>query len=260
MQTVLDLIAKHWTEAIALIALVLAIIQGRNLSKAQERLDRVTEDLTKVVEALPTQPLYAFPGYVPKIAELIEKANGPIIICCDQPAYGSFSDQAGYRRYALALFARISAGKSVKLYCMNEKGRRRNTELQFTQSDEEWMSFRKEKKPLIESYLHTHPRAPVQTVDELKNNDFIELIVHEDTHALQSVFRDAETVHDKLEKKPPVYFWYADNEMIFVVSSDHRKTENGFYTRDRSLIHSLLDVTERYTKQTFRPPLSPAEA
>src|SRR4051812_854913 len=104
MQTVLGLAARHWTEAIALIALALAVIHGRDLSKALRQLIAVTE-------TLPTQPLYGFPRYVPRIAELIEKANGPVIICCDQPAYGSFSDQTGYRRYALGLFARISAGK-----------------------------------------------------------------------------------------------------------------------------------------------------
>jgi hypothetical protein len=245
MQIILDLVARHWGEAIALLALALAVVHGRNLTKALRQLIAVTE-------VLPTQPYYGFPGYVPKIADLIEKANSPIIICCDQPAYGSFSDQSGYRRYASALFARILAGKSVKLYCMNEAGRRANTEFQFAQSGDKWKSFKASKRALIESYLSAHPRAPITTVEGLENKDFIELIVQEDTHSLDSVFRDAEIVYDKLKEKPPVYFWYADDTMIFVVSTEHRKTENGFYTRDQNLINSLLDLTERYTGLEFR--------
>jgi hypothetical protein len=253
MQIIPSFVTRYLAEVIALAALALAIIHGRYLSKALRQLIAVTE-------VLPTQPLYGFPDFVPKIADLIEKANGPIIICCDQPAYGSFSDQSGYRRYAIALFKRISAGKSVKLYCMNEAGRRANTVLQFTQSGDEWKSFKASKRSKIESYLSIHPHAylsihphsPITTVEDLENKDFIELIVQEDTHSLQSVFRDAEIVYDELEKKPPVYFWYADNTMIFVISTEHRNTENGFYTRDRSLINSLLDLTERYTGLQFR--------
>lgn len=49
----------------------------------------------------------------------------------------------------------------------------------------------------------------------------------------------------------PIYFWVADcDEAVFTIASLSDKAEYGFYTSDKSLIRSLLDISKRYHGQT----------
>src|SRR3954452_7293966 len=140
MHSAADIVAfarNHLLHAIEAIALVLALRHGHNLAK-------VTRDLKRVLRSLPTQPLYEFPKYVPKIADLVRHAKRHILICCDQPAYGSFSDQDAFLEYRQALITHVNAGKPVRLRCLDQEGRRANTERQFSKLlkfKKEWNQF-----------------------------------------------------------------------------------------------------------------------
>jgi len=249
-------------DAIALVALALAVLHsynlfkhGRTLSAAQKRLDKVTVDLTKVLETLPTHPLYEFPSYMSDIADLVAKAKRHILVCCDQPAYGSFSARESFAKYAAAVQQHMQDGKHISLRCLNQHERRENTKVQFSrfQPQEKWNLFKKDKETELRAYLRTHdyyqrhhPEIAVPDFDHIQYEDFIDLLVAENTLTLDSVF-EATDAKSEMKKKPPLYFWYVDDTMIFVVSSDDRRTENGFYTRDRDLIRSFLHLTEDYT-------------
>lgn len=271
MRLLTDLIAlavNYWKEAIAVLALVLAFLHGRNLSKAQNRLDKVTEDLKKilstlptltndlkkVLETLPTHPLYDFPKYVPRIAELVRDAKRYVLICCDQPAYGSFSAQKAFVDYQKAILTQVVNNNiPVRITCLDGRGRRKNTERQFSENKKNWDDFKKARYADLTTYLRNHPNVHVPTVEGLTHQEFVELIVREDTLSLASTFAGAKP--KEVEEKPPIYYWYVDDAMLFVVSSDDRLSENGFYTRDRDLITSFLDLTEDCTHYKADPVL-----
>lgn len=241
MLVLVDLVgfaARHWVDGIAVVALALALGHGRNLKK-------VTEDLKKVLEKLPTQPLYEFPKYVPKIAELVRDAKRHVLICCDQPAYGSFSAQSAFLDYQKAILTQVNVGIPVRITCLNKEGRRRNTERQFSENKSNWDDFKKQRNNDLTTYLRNHPHTEVPTVEGLTHEAFVELIVYEDTLSLTSTFEGAKA--REIVEKPPIYYWFVDDAMVFVVSSDDRLAENGFYTRDRDLIASFLDLTEKNT-------------
>ncbi|HWW60980.1 MAG TPA: hypothetical protein VN181_06410, partial [Thermoanaerobaculia bacterium] len=61
------------------------------------------------------------------------------------------------------------------------------------------------------------------------------------------VVRDVFLNHVHLAANIPIYFWIADcREAVFAIANPGDGIEQGFYTSDRSLIRSLLDVRKRY--------------
>jgi hypothetical protein len=247
----LDFAAHHWADGIAIIALLLAFAHGRNLSKAQSRLDKVTEDLKKVLETLPTQPLYEFPHYLHRIAQLVSDAKRSIIVCSDYPAYGSFSNPVAYLKYGNSLRTKcLENHVTVAIYCLNTENRRKSTIEEF--KEEDWVAYKRENEKLIRDYLtiHSHDLSEeALRYDDLTYEAFLSLIINEDTNSLASEFGGASV--KELKEKPPVYFWYIDDAMVFVIPSGPRLTENGFYTRDPHLINGVLDLAQRYTNHPF---------
>lgn len=83
--------------------------------------------------------------------------------------------------------------------------------------------------------------ANFASVERLTNEDFRRLVIEEDNHTLERLFRGA-TVLD-VYTRPTVYFWLIDDDsMIFVIPSATRLDEYGFYTQDSHLIESLKEV------------------
>ena len=248
LNDVLGIPVDHWFHAIEAVALVLALGHGFNLS-------RINKDLKKVLKTLPTQPLYEFPHYLHRIAEMVNAAKRSIFICCDQPAYGSFSNQVAFLKYGNSLRDKIGLDDNieVRLCCMDLLRRQENTIAQFKKED--WDQFKKKNRKLLVSYLKKH--AHDVSVEKLSYEAFTKLIVEEDTNSLKGEFGGAHI--EQLDRQPPVYFWYIDDAMVFVIPSEPRLTENGFYTRDPHLINGILDLTQRYTNQYFPRAGAPHE-
>jgi hypothetical protein len=237
---------------LGLIPLGFAFTHGINLSKALKRLDEINKGLTKSVKLLPTQPLYKFPKYVPTIAEHVGKAKDSIVICCDNPSYGSFSSPDAFLKYKLAILTKTSSYPRVPvtLYYLNEVKRHQVGILQFQR--DAWPEFHKNRLNELRDYLAIHPHEHNVTAEKLGYDEFINLIVLEDTISLTSVFGSATTI--ELAEKPPVYFWLFDRStMVFVIPGDPsmRLQETGFFTRDPHLINGILDLAERYTGKKF---------
>jgi hypothetical protein len=244
--------------SLGLIALGVAFKHGLGLKEALKRLDKINKDfqeslgkindeLLKSHELISTQPLYEFPRYLQKITSLIAHAKRSVVVFCDTPAYGSFSEPRIFKEYKRQIIDKGGdLNVRVEIYCMNEDKRRDGAMLQF--QEERFSEFKKQNKKKFEIYLNEHTKAIQHvTVDNLSWKEFIDLIAAEDTHTFKRDFACLQ-VSEELVDKPPIYFWYIDEaEMVFVIPSDPKKRlgENGFFTRDPHLINGILDVTER---------------
>src|ERR1700681_533358 len=71
----------------------------RVLTRAKTQIGKL-EDLEKTSS---TRYLDEFPKFLPRINELIKNANDKLIIFCDIPAYGNFSDPLSWKFYRRAI-------------------------------------------------------------------------------------------------------------------------------------------------------------
>ena len=57
---------------------------------------------------------------MPKIVDLLSSATESVVIFCDFPAYGEFSNPAAFKKYAEVVSAK---GNFVSLLCLDEDAR-----------------------------------------------------------------------------------------------------------------------------------------
>lgn len=272
MNTVFDFLRTHSGVAIlleqllALIAIVFAFAHSRKLEKQIRHVDVVRTDLndvrTQLVQqvehmrairgALPTQHLGEFPHYLHHIARLVDHAHRRIVICCDFPAYGSFSEPEAFLGYRQAIERRISADVPVRIACLNQAAREARTHEQFAKPKDQWEAWKKEEEGKLEKYLTFHSSEHDSAA--LDNETFVRLIRDEDTNVLGGTFGGA--AKQELDQQPPIYFWLVDDSMVFVIPSPHRLMEHGFVTQDSHFIEGICDIARRYTRLFEAPALS----
>lgn len=221
--------------ALAVVALVIAIWHLLELKHAIER-------ITKVENGLSTQYLGEYPAYFDRIARLVGGAKRSITILCDFPAYGVFSEPLIAEDYFHSLRKRRPF-TNVDVTTLDGDARRRLLDTLFPAA--EWSNWAADpaKAAKVAEFLRLHavPSERVRTRDDL-------LHVVGDVHseALRDIFLG------KAREVPgdfPIYFWVADcREAIFTIANPIEGGEHGFYTSDRSLIQSLLDIRKRYVK------------
>jgi hypothetical protein len=194
--------------------------------------------------ALPTQHLGEFPHYLHHIARLVDHAHRRIVICCDFPAYGSFSNPEAFLGYRQAIERRISEDVPVRIACLGSAVRDARTREQFTKSDDAWAEWKRREESKFEKYLTFH--STQHDASTLDNATFVRTIIEEDTNVLASTF--AAATRQDLEVQPPIYFWLVDDSMVFVIPSPQRLMEHGFVTQDSHFIEGICDIARRYTQ------------
>ncbi|HKO55154.1 MAG TPA: hypothetical protein VJ276_04705 [Thermoanaerobaculia bacterium] len=245
-------------QLLAVIAIVFAFAHSRKLEKQLRRVDIVRDELdvvqshlsqqvhhlSQIRGSLPTQHLGEFPNYLRHIVQLVDRADRRIIICCDFPAYGSFSNPEAFLEYRQALERRIGDGVPVRIACLGAAPREARTREQFLKTAAAWEEWKRKEVDKFETYLSFH--STQHDPASLQNEDFVKMIVAEDTNVLASTF--AAAAKQDLETAPPIYFWLVDDSMVFVIPSPHRLMEHGFVTQDSHFIDGICDIARRYTQ------------
>jgi hypothetical protein len=224
-------------ELAAVVAIVLAYAHAYHLRRQVRHLDEIRT-------WLPTQPIGVFPSYLHNIADLVKRARESIVIMCDYPAYGVFSDPDAYFNYSRELADKLHMRKLVSLTCLDDAWRTTGTRAEFSKHLPGWNRWRRKEVRNIRELLHRHncdeARAATVTIDEI-----VELLRVDDARMLENTFltADVKTVSDTL----PLYFWLIDGkEAIFAIPSfSDRAIERGFFTHDPDLIAGLLDIHSR---------------
>jgi len=232
-------------EALALAAIIWAYIHARHLKEHTGHLREQLDRLEEVRQSLPTQHLSKFPDYLDDIVRHIESARKEVIIFCDYPAYGVFSNAEAFLKYTHVLEDRASRNVRITLACLDEPLRHVKTEEEFSKS-EEWAKWLAD--PInVDRAHHLLLRYRSQTdPGAVTRDEIVDLLGREDKRVLADTFATAEL--SLLGTAVPLYFWLIDGSYaIFAIPSYHeRALEHGFYTQEPRLIEGLLDIRDRY--------------
>jgi len=246
---------------LALLALVIGLYHvieiRRVMARAKIQADEAkshTDALEEVRRTLSTRYIGKFPEYYGEIVSLIERAKNRIVIFCDYPAYGSFSDPDTWLTYHQTLQRKLLKDDVlVELTCLNETRRKRSVEEQFFDPDNTWEDCLKNPdfRKKLEDLLNKHPKAPALTA--LTQTDFAEVLEADEHNALDDL---ATAKICEIDSYMPLYFWLIDDiSAVFSLPSFSEKAlEYGFATTDQRLIAALLEMRDRYYRSFGNPP------
>jgi len=200
-------------------------------------------DLDKVRRSLTTRFIGEFPDYLPEIVALVKRARKEVIIFCDFPTYGYFSDHSNWLNYRHAIDDKLNQDVKVSLTCPNKRRRLEFNKEQFAKEGEKWEAWRQEKKTIerLRMILPSHTE-----IADLTRDGFLKILENADQKMLKETFARAEK--HEIDIFMPTFFWIADsNEAIFTFSTySEDASEYGFYTLDQKLISALKNIRERY--------------
>ena len=228
---------------------------------------RLSENIVSIYNSLSTRYIEVFPLFYPLIANLISKAKSKIVICCDFPAYGSFSDNKTWIIYRAAIESKLDEGIEVNIICLNQKRRTSRIQEQLMFDDSTWKEWSEKNKNKIKAFLcNRFPelagRTPQET--EVKITDkfnsltsvaFLGAFTDTDKEVVKNGFPKA--ILTEVDEPLTVHFWIVDGkEAIFSIPVFETKpteigfetnpTEIGFVTSDAKLIEAFLILSQSY--------------
>jgi hypothetical protein len=249
--------AAHVLELlIAIVAIYLAFKHERDLAREV----RSVQELKKALEvqvghigeirnSLPTKREGMFPDYLPKITSMLAESKHTIVICCDYPAYGSYSAPGIFFKYEQTLERQLNdPKKKVKVAFLDEAVRQKRVDADFLLTEPaHWVAWKKKEGAKLLTYLaHTDRKITVET---LTSPEFVAMINDEDQRLIDHWRHLADDI-ELLDRMCPIYFWLVDDEQAVFAIPDlrARAVEHGFYTCDPHLIAGLQAIGARYTK------------
>jgi hypothetical protein len=206
----------------------------------------LADRLEEMRGSLSTRYIGEFPHYIPNLVDLIRHAHGEVLICCDFPAYGQFSDRLNWLEYSHEIQKKADLGITIRLACLSEEGRLRDHHEQFSKEEQLWDEWK--KNPQVEAHLHQFLKAHKSNLEikALTMEEFASLLEDTDKHMLDGPFGTA--ILEEIDGVIPMYFWLIDRiEAIFAIPSfTNRQSEYGFFTSDPRLISALVEMGEHY--------------
>jgi hypothetical protein len=240
----------------AVIAIVLAMLHERELrallvnmrtrnAETEEQHDALVKELLDIEGSLSTRYLSCFPIYFADIVSLVSEAHQRIVIFCDFPAYGCFSNRKSFLDYRYQLEKKLEQGVDVEITFLNDTARLQELWDQFASR---YMS--EEFGHNLREFLVAHGVEP----RDMPPPEFLGLIEKENIAMTENFLSRARQF--PIATHIPVYFWLADDKAIFSIASHSEKTlEHGFRTNDPRLISALIEMKDRYHRG-LPPPLS----
>lgn len=200
-------------------------------------------ELRHVRKSISTHYLGEFPEFLPNIREIVESARHDLVIACDFPGYGDFSDPDNALKYLQALRVRQSDKKlRIEFTCLDERRRDEYMRSQFPSS--EWSNWKEneQQRAQVEEFLRLNGRSKErpQTLGEL-----FAIMTEVDRDTLRQTFLNNEI---QTSQHMPIYFWVADcRRAVFSIATPTEKgVEHAFLTSDHSLIKAVLELRVRY--------------
>ncbi len=231
-----------------------AVRLGEDLKKVQAVLHDVGSQVT---QQLTQRALDEFPEYLDEIAELVRSAQDRIDICCDHPAYGSFSNPTAFKLYLSAIREKVrDQGKPSMICCMDEELRRISAKDQIDRKigKLEFSEYKTENEPKLSIYLANHDSYVDFT--SLADREMLYGIIENEDNDVLLEFKGATRL--LVRTPPPIYFWHIDHTMIFALPGEVRElhnalipglerlTEHGYRTRDKDLIRGFRALANKH--------------
>lgn len=203
-------------------------------------------EIRRTSKSLSTRYIGEFPFFLPEINEVLNSAKHDIVIFCDFPGYGDFSDPPNALEYRQILETQIQRGVVVELVCMDEDKRSRYAAEQLSAAQwDNWIAQPRNRDRAM-AFMSAHAGAPpsqLVTFDQLKV-----AMEAEDQRILARVFQNRAI---QLPIDMPIYFWIADKRTaIFSIPAlSDEAQEYGFRTSDRASIQALLEIRLRFRRR-----------
>lgn len=256
--------------ALAVIALFFALAQARDsrqhakslgLANAKvdasiTRIETVVSGVNEVAHALPTRVLGDWPDYLGNLAEFIERAQKQLLILCDHPAYGIFSNFAGSMQYQQAIESKLVAGISVRTLFLSST-RRLAIDDEFFPAEDGWTP---DYRAAIQTWAGDW--GAVGGANDPKNRDeLIKLLEATNIAALDRLQSAAQLGNMHAGKQClswretssllPLYLWVRDGvEAVFAVAvRADVANEIAFITIDPALIDALEATFDRFARE-----------
>jgi hypothetical protein len=221
------------------------------LTSIEESMKQQAAYMDELRTTLPTKHLGVFPDYLRHIVKLLDESTRSILICCDFPAYGSFSNYPEFFRYQQVLEEKIQQEVPLKIACLTETLRKQAADEEFSKPPEKWEVWREANAVKLKAFLKRN--SPRTMLTSLSKEGFLGLLDDEDKRVLASTFKPVDVIETC--SNSPLYLWLIDdNRAIFSIPSHRlRAVEHGFYTQDPDLIEGLRDIADRYMSETPAP-------
>ena len=218
------------------------------LNSQAAKLDAQAAKLEETQRSLSTRYIGEFPEYLPLIVSLIKQAQKEVLVFCDIPAYGHFSDYTNWLEYRYVI-EKQSGKIPVSLTCLNKEWRNKTHDEQFTEKELAWDEWKKEAKirEQLQRYLQINSRSV--NVETLSKQEFADMVEETDNQMLSGVFATCDIM--EVAAYIPLYFWLVDKkEAIFTIPSySNKHSEYGFFTSDPRLISAFIEMKERYHRE-----------
>lgn len=216
----------------------------------------ISNDLLEIRKSMSTRCIYDFPKFVPDIVETIKKAKEEVVIVCDVPGYGYFSNHPKWLNYKQAIELLLEDDKKVTIICLDEGHRDEYIRGQFNRHIADWEEWKLEdqnRKNLVrffnnelkdlrkESSEDFLDQDQEQIIKKLEYPNFIKYLNTAHNRVLQRCFSNAQIYHPPTRLS--VYFWIADTDsaVFSIPTLGEYAQEIGFITSDTTLIKALKD-------------------
>jgi hypothetical protein len=256
-----------------------------SLGGVSETLGNVSRRLEGVSKSVQTQPIGEFPDFLPRVTELIARAEKSIVIMCDAPGYAIYSNGPEFDAYAAAVKNKIASRAenpafAVDLMFFADREReqvQRHQTARYVTTETEWNTWRDspEARDQLRAFLKRAARVCDPEAREANESDLARqldgltidgFIQHFDTvdevlleHHFYGANRRVLMFRDSLAKPqvpthgPSIYFWMRDDlEAVFaVVPMGDRLGESrevAFQTHDPAMIDALRGIFSRYQR------------
>lgn len=255
--------------SLAVIALALAVWQ--------------TRDMIAIRNSISTRYIGRFPEFVGQIADLIDGAEGSLVIVCDVPGYCLFSNRKAWLEYERAIKKyRLKKRARLDLIFLDQERRLARMTEQLRAAVDDWQKWVKSERNVANLEILWHHLSPsdqlallgqpVQVLDpkdietdvrpptysrqqfpalarSISPSSFLKLLNQQHRAVLEDAFRGQPVKQVSVDL--PVYYWVADDRRaIFSIPNiSPQETEHAFVTNDQRLIRALLSMQERLSHQ-----------
>ena len=207
---------------------------------------KMIRDLRSVFDHLTTRGLGPYPTYLGEVERLITEARDSVVIACDFPAYGVWSDRGRYSGYLKVLESRkadcVRRSHSFRIQIVTLDGASRARELDGRHPEVGWKEY--VKKGSFGRSRRLYEELESCAMPESRAGFLAELAARQD-RAIAAELRFAEV--RELAGMLPIQFWIADERRaVFVIPGGGEGGDFGFVTEEIGLVQGLLSIWRRY--------------
>jgi hypothetical protein len=251
----LVLFIDKWGSILTIIALILAIITEIGVQKINSSASKQSKSintqyvmLDSISKSLSTQYVGNFPQNMTEIIKLINNTKNSLIVICDVPAYGHFSNPPGYANYNIAFRNIMTQQYKPKVTYLTYDAKRR-IQHSFDQFPKSYNEIKNSSgfKRYCDNFKTSSTFALPK--DETKEGLFRWLDATHVDFQNQMKNLGVEVLEDSTDLR--AFMWISDDKTaifsFYNYGSDSR--EVSFKTNDKALIDILKDIAKASFKK-----------